>query len=102
MTGIGVLSMSKGAEIGLAMACYVKQVVVTVCISGPCTVLDISVRYKNLVITPGCWFRECVLVHVSGAMHLHYCPGNPCDELNQQSLRPVEKARGWILYLVRE
>uniref|UniRef100_A0A8C9PGK3 Uncharacterized protein n=1 Tax=Spermophilus dauricus TaxID=99837 RepID=A0A8C9PGK3_SPEDA len=72
--GIGVISVSKDAEAGLAMACYLKQVVVTVCISGPNAVLDIP---------------ECIQTHVSGAVRF-------------QSVLPVEKAQGCILFIVGE
>uniref|UniRef100_A0A8C9UN56 Uncharacterized protein n=1 Tax=Spermophilus dauricus TaxID=99837 RepID=A0A8C9UN56_SPEDA len=75
--GIGVISVSKDAEAGLAMACYLKQVVVTVCISGPNAVLDIPV-------CSGPW------------------PIYPRNELNQQSVLPVEKAQGCILFIVGE
>uniref|UniRef100_A0A8C9PI12 Uncharacterized protein n=1 Tax=Spermophilus dauricus TaxID=99837 RepID=A0A8C9PI12_SPEDA len=80
--GIGVISVSKDAEAGLAMACYLKQVVVTVCISGP-----------NAGVHPDPCLWGCALRN-----------GNrdPRNELNQQSVLPVEKAQGCILFIVGE
>ncbi|XP_062063846.1 acyl-coenzyme A amino acid N-acyltransferase 1-like [Lepus europaeus] len=99
--GIGVLSVCKGAEIGLAMACYLKQVVATVCINGPNAITEVPLRYKDLVVAPTGLFPERIQLHISGALRLRHCRGDP-RELNRQSVLPVEKARGWILFIVGE
>nr|XP_010349127.1 acyl-coenzyme A amino acid N-acyltransferase 1-like [Saimiri boliviensis boliviensis]XP_039330968.1 acyl-coenzyme A amino acid N-acyltransferase 1-like [Saimiri boliviensis boliviensis] len=65
--GIGVISECKGAEIGLAMACYLKQVVATVCINGTNASFEIPLRYGDLVVTPIRSAQERMQVHVSGA-----------------------------------
>nr|XP_012322554.1 acyl-coenzyme A amino acid N-acyltransferase 1-like [Aotus nancymaae] len=100
--GIGVISVCKGAEIGLAMACYLKQVVATVCINGTNASFEIPLRYGDLVVTPIRSAQERLQVHVSGAVRIRHCKGDPRDELHQQSVLPVEKARGWILFIVGE
>ncbi|KAM5186452.1 LOW QUALITY PROTEIN: acyl-coenzyme A amino acid N-acyltransferase 2-like [Callospermophilus lateralis] len=100
--GIGVISVSKGAEVGLAMACYLKQVVATVCISGPNAVLDIPLRYRDLLIMPLHFHRERIQTHVSGAVRFRNGNRDPRNELNQQSVLPVEKAQGCILFIVGE
>uniref|UniRef100_A0A8C9IIU6 Uncharacterized protein n=1 Tax=Piliocolobus tephrosceles TaxID=591936 RepID=A0A8C9IIU6_9PRIM len=90
LPGIGVVSVCKGAEIGLAVACYLKQVVATVCINGPNTSFEVPLRYEDLI------------VHVSEAVRFRPCKGDPQDELHQQNVLPVEKARGWILFIIGE
>ncbi|XP_008850129.1 acyl-coenzyme A amino acid N-acyltransferase 2-like [Nannospalax galili] len=100
--GIGVISVSKGAEIGLAMACYLKQVVATVCINGSSVVLDLPLRYKDLVVTPIRLGLERTQVHVSGAARFRYLTDDLWNKLNPQSMLPVEKAQGWILFIVGE
>lgn len=100
--GIGVISVSKGAEIGLAMACFLKQVVAVVCINGPNAIFEFPLKYGNLVITPIPSFLERMQIDVSGAVRLRHYRGDPRDKLNQQSVLPVEKARGQILFIVGE
>lgn len=100
--GIGVISVSKGAEIGLAMACFLKQVVAIVCINGPNAIFEFPLRYRNLVITPIPSFLEHLQIDVSGAVRLRHYRGDPRDKSNQQSVLPVEKAGGQILFIVGE
>ncbi|KAL0605971.1 Acyl-coenzyme A amino acid N-acyltransferase 1 [Plecturocebus cupreus] len=100
--GIGVISVCKGAEIGLAMACYLKQVVATDCIKGTNASFEIPLRYGDMVVTAIHSAQERLQVHVSGAVRIRHCEGHPRDELHQQCVLPVEKARGWIVFIVGE
>ncbi|MBZ3870780.1 Acyl-coenzyme A amino acid N-acyltransferase 2 [Sciurus carolinensis] len=100
--GIGVISASKGAEIELAMACYLKQVVATVCISGSNAILEIPLRYRDLLVTPMHFDWECIQIHVSGTVRLRSGNRDSRNEMNQQSVLPVEKAQGCILFIVGE
>ncbi|XP_052031437.1 acyl-coenzyme A amino acid N-acyltransferase 2-like [Apodemus sylvaticus] len=100
--GIGVISVSKGGEIGLAMACYLKQVVATVCINGPSIVSDIPLKYRDLVMTPIRQTLERARIHVSGALCYRHCTDDLQIKLNPQSILPVEKAQGKILFIVGE
>ncbi|XP_035294864.1 acyl-coenzyme A amino acid N-acyltransferase 2 [Cricetulus griseus] len=100
--GIGVISTSKGAEIGLAMACYLKQVVATVCINGSSAILDFPLRYRDLVVTAIPRARERIQVHASGAVRFRSFIDDPWNKLNLHSILPVEKAQGWILFIVGE
>nr|KAF6331511.1 bile acid-CoA:amino acid N-acyltransferase [Pipistrellus kuhlii] len=100
--GIGVLSVSKGAEIGLAMACFLKQVAAAVLINGPNAVCDFPFRYRGLVMSPIPAFLERMQVHVSGAVRLLHFRGDPREKLNQPSVFPIEKARGQILFVIGE
>uniref|UniRef100_A0A8C8WZZ2 Bile acid-CoA:amino acid N-acyltransferase n=1 Tax=Panthera leo TaxID=9689 RepID=A0A8C8WZZ2_PANLE len=98
--GIGVISVSKGVEIALAMACFLKHVVATICINGPNAIYEFPLRYKDLVITPIPSFMERVQMDVLGAMRLRHYKGDARDELNQKSVLPIEKAQGAILFIV--
>ncbi|XP_036891798.1 bile acid-CoA:amino acid N-acyltransferase [Sturnira hondurensis] len=100
--GVGVISLSKGAEIGLAMACFLKQVVATVCISGANSVFDFPFKYKDLVMSPIRSFMERMDTDVSGAVRLFHYWGDPRDKVNQQSVLPIEKAQGQILFITGE
>lgn len=100
--GIGVISVSKGAEIGLAMACFLRQVVAIVCINGPTAIYEFPLRYRDLVLTPVPSFPERLQIDVSGAVSLRHYRGDPRDQVNQQSVLPIEKAQGQILFIVGE
>lgn len=100
--GIGVISVSKGAEIGLAMACYLKQVVATVCINGSSAISRTPLRYRDLVVTPILLALEHTQVHVSGAVRFRYDTDDSRNKLNPQNILPVEKAQGKILFIVGE
>lgn len=100
-SGIGVISVSKGAEIGLAMACYLKQVAATVCINGPSAVFDVPLRYGDLVVTPMRLASELMQVHPSGAVRFRHC-SVPQNKLNSQKILPVEKAQGKTLFIAGE
>ncbi|XP_028376597.2 bile acid-CoA:amino acid N-acyltransferase isoform X1 [Phyllostomus discolor] len=100
--GIGVMSVSKGAEIGLAMACFLKQVVATVCINGTNAIFDFPLKYRDLVMLPIHSFLERTDTDVSGAVRLCHYRGDPRDKANQQSVLPIEKAQGQILFIIGE
>lgn len=100
--GIGVISTSKGAEIALAMACYLKQVTATVCINGPTTTIDFPLRYRDLVVTPIQHAPERSQVHVSGALSTRHTTDHVQDKLYSQNILPVENAQGKILFIVGE
>lgn len=96
------MSVSKGAEIGLAMACFLKQVVATVCINGPNAIFDFPFKYRDLVMLPVHSFVERMQTDVSGAVRLFHYRGDPQDKVNQQSVLPIEKAQGQILFIIGE
>uniref|UniRef100_A0A8C9PK87 Bile acid-CoA:amino acid N-acyltransferase n=1 Tax=Spermophilus dauricus TaxID=99837 RepID=A0A8C9PK87_SPEDA len=80
------------------------KVVVTVCISGPNAVLDIPLRYRDLLFFffPTEFF---FIVHPDPCLWgcaLRNGNRDPRNELNQQSVLPVEKAQGCILFIVGE
>ncbi|KAK2496443.1 hypothetical protein MC885_013282 [Smutsia gigantea] len=100
--GIGVIGVSKGAEIGLAMACFLKQVVATICINGSNAIFEFPLKYKDMVIRPICSFLERIQIDVLGLVRVLHHTGDPRDEQNQQSLLPIEKAQGSILFIVGE
>lgn len=94
--------MSKGAEIGLAMACFLKQVVATICINGSTAIFHFPLKYKDMVIRPICLFIERIQMDVLGLVRFLHLAGDPQDEQNQQSVLPLEKAQGPILFIVGE
>ncbi|XP_068946661.1 bile acid-CoA:amino acid N-acyltransferase [Petaurus breviceps papuanus] len=98
---IGVVSVSQGAQIGLAMAVFLKQVAATVCISGFFFSVG-CIKYRNESIHSINIFPERARINNLGLVEIHSTLGNPQEEANKHALLPVERAQGHILFIVGE
>ncbi|KAG8512223.1 Acyl-coenzyme A amino acid N-acyltransferase 1 [Galemys pyrenaicus] len=96
--GIGVIGVSKGAEIALSMTCFLSQIVATICINGPTWYSQIPHKYRDQVLPPVPLFPEFFEIDVSGAMKF----SNYLDAQTWLKLLPIEKAQGQILFLASE
>lgn len=101
--GIGVVGVSKGAEIALAMASFLKQVGAAVCINGLTFASEPSpYRYKELVVPASKLNYENAEFNAVGALVYRNVVLNPLNEPNQSCFIPLEKAEGQILFIVGE
>ncbi|KAM3938319.1 acyl-coenzyme A amino acid N-acyltransferase 1-like [Leptodactylus fuscus] len=100
--GVGVVGISKGAEIGQAMACFIPHIVATVCINGTIFVTDQDLRYGDLTIRALPYKIEKALITSSGAIDCSHMYGDPRDPAHQDSVLPIEKSRCPIMFLVGE
>ncbi|XP_036594193.1 bile acid-CoA:amino acid N-acyltransferase-like [Trichosurus vulpecula] len=98
---IGVVSLSQGAQVGLAMAVFLKQVAATVCISGFFFSVG-CIKYRNETIHSINTFPERARINNLGLLEIHSMLGNPQEEANKHALLPVERAQGHILFIVGE
>ncbi|XP_075041738.1 acyl-coenzyme A amino acid N-acyltransferase 1-like [Mixophyes fleayi] len=100
--GVGVVGVSKGADVALAMASYLPQVSATVCINGPIAVTNNTLSYGDLVQRGIPYQRERILITHSGAFNCTRILGDISKPEHQDSIIPLERARGPILFLVGE
>lgn len=102
--GIGVVGVSKGAEISLSMACFLKQVVAAVCINGPNLANEPTPhKYRDLVLPPAAFSPERLQLNNLGIMIFReYMDVGQDKEQQQKSMIPVENAQGQILFIVGE
>ncbi|XP_048342479.1 acyl-coenzyme A amino acid N-acyltransferase 1-like [Sphaerodactylus townsendi] len=100
--GLGVIGVSKGSEIALAMASFLVQIVAAVCINGTTTVNDAPLRFRDIYIPGVCYYPEKFLINSMGALDGHEIIGDPRDEAHQASVIPLEKAHGSVLFVVGE
>lgn len=98
--GIGVVAICKGAEMGLAMACYLPQVAATVCINGTNAVNGNSLIYGDLFLNGIPYNPERILITDYGSLNLTNSMDDPRKPEHQDSILPLEKARGPILFMV--
>ncbi|KAM9330048.1 acyl-coenzyme A amino acid N-acyltransferase 1-like [Gastrophryne carolinensis] len=98
--GVGVIAICKGAEIALAMGSYLPQVAATICINGTNAVNGIILSYGDLSV-PGIPYQmDRLMITSAGALSLARLLEDPRKPEYQDSVFPIEKARGPILFLV--
>ncbi|XP_027554564.1 acyl-coenzyme A amino acid N-acyltransferase 2-like [Neopelma chrysocephalum] len=100
--GLGVVGVSKGAEVALAMASFLPQVVATVWINGTAFLHGNPLVYKDLSIPPIPYHVEHILLTEVGAMDNSAVFADPRDPAYRASAIPVENVRGKVLFVVGE
>ncbi|XP_077139240.1 acyl-coenzyme A amino acid N-acyltransferase 1-like [Ranitomeya variabilis] len=98
--GVGVIGICRGAEIALAMASFLPQVAATVCISGSNAVNGVNIVYGDQIMKPIPLKRERILSTDFWSYGFTNVAGDPRKPEFQDSIIPLEKARGPILFLV--
>uniref|UniRef100_A0A8D0L5U9 Bile acid-CoA:amino acid N-acyltransferase n=1 Tax=Sphenodon punctatus TaxID=8508 RepID=A0A8D0L5U9_SPHPU len=101
-TGVGIVSVCKGAEIALAMATFLPQITATVCINGTNAMNGTGLRYRDLHIEPIPYQFEHLRLTDIGLFELFHAVADTQTEGHQDSILPVEKAKGKILFIVGE
>ncbi|XP_075123800.1 acyl-coenzyme A amino acid N-acyltransferase 1-like [Leptodactylus fuscus] len=91
--GVRVIGLSKGAEIALAMACFIPRIVATVCINGTICVTGQDLRYGDLTIR--------AIPHQEVRFVINILT-DPKYLANLDSILPIERAKSPILFLVGE
>ncbi|XP_003224159.2 bile acid-CoA:amino acid N-acyltransferase [Anolis carolinensis] len=100
--GLGVIGLSKGAEIALAMATFLPQIVAAVCINGATYMNGAPLCFRDVHIPAIPYSSErIVITEMEGMATLHVW-GDPHDKGHQASAIPVEKALGPVLFVVGE
>ncbi|KFQ87526.1 Acyl-coenzyme A amino acid N-acyltransferase 1, partial [Phoenicopterus ruber ruber] len=87
--GLGVVGVSKGAEVALAMATFLPQVVATVWINGTAFLHGNPLVYKDLRIPPIPYYTERVIFTEVGAMDNSSIFADPRDPAHSASAVPV-------------
>ncbi|KAM6459430.1 bile acid-CoA:amino acid N-acyltransferase isoform 1-T1 [Liasis olivaceus] len=100
--GLGVIGLSKGAEVALAMGTFLKEIVAAVCINGPTSMNDEPLHFRDINIPAVPYSSEKVIINEMGLMSSFSVMGDPLDAVHQASAIPVEKAQGHILFVVGE
>ncbi|XP_076220148.1 acyl-coenzyme A amino acid N-acyltransferase 2-like isoform X1 [Aptenodytes patagonicus] len=100
--GLGVVGVSKGAEVALAMAAFLPQVVATVWINGTAFLHGNPLVYKDLRIPPIPYYTERVIFTEVGALDNSAIFADPRDPAYSASAIPAEKVRGKVLFVVGE
>ncbi|XP_065695043.1 acyl-coenzyme A amino acid N-acyltransferase 2-like isoform X2 [Patagioenas fasciata] len=100
--GLGVIGVSKGAEVALAMATFLPQVVATVWINGTAFLHGNPLLYRDLRIPSIPYFVERIVFVEMGALDNSAIFGDPQDPMYSSSAIPTEKISGKVLFVVGE
>ncbi|KAG8561024.1 hypothetical protein GDO81_015218 [Engystomops pustulosus] len=98
--GIGLLGHSKGGDLVLSMASFLKGIAATAVVNGSVANVAATLRYKDITLPP---------IGIDAKKLKHPQPGvgdisdvllNPLEEANRKSLIPVGRADCKLLFIV--
>ncbi|XP_006240382.1 acyl-coenzyme A thioesterase 2, mitochondrial isoform X1 [Rattus norvegicus] len=96
--GIGLLGISKGGELGLAMASFLKGITAAVVINGSVAAVGNTVCYKDETIPPVSLLRDKVKMTKDGLLDVVEALQSPL--VDKKSFIPVERSDTTFLFLV--
>ncbi|NWS53592.1 ACOT2 thioesterase, partial [Chunga burmeisteri] len=98
--GVGLLGYSKGADLCLAMAAFLKNITAVVSLNGPVANIVIPLCYKDKTIPPLPIDEQQVKVIDSNILDCSDIALDPFQAPGNQSLIPLEKAEAQLLFIV--
>uniref|UniRef100_A0A3Q1FC78 Acyl-CoA thioester hydrolase/bile acid-CoA amino acid N-acetyltransferase domain-containing protein n=1 Tax=Acanthochromis polyacanthus TaxID=80966 RepID=A0A3Q1FC78_9TELE len=101
VTGIGVISRSKGGDIALSIAAFVSGFEAVVCIGCNANVFFPLYYNKRLLLQPILSCYKKLISSVSGTVNDKYILDNHLEE-NNDALIPTELAKGQFLFVASE
>ncbi|XP_037359581.1 acyl-coenzyme A thioesterase 1-like [Talpa occidentalis] len=98
--GVGLLGISKGGELCLSMASFLKGITACVIINGSVINVAGALHYKGEILTPAPVNRNRIKMTKDGFSDILDIFNKPLEEADQKSLIPVERAESAFLFLV--
>nr|XP_005284635.1 acyl-coenzyme A thioesterase 1 isoform X1 [Chrysemys picta bellii] len=98
--GIGLLGISKGGDLCISMASFLKGITATVTINGSVANVGAVLRYKDITIPPLGINWKRIKIDKSGIADIVDVLNNPLEGPDRQSFIPLEKAEGHFLFIV--
>lgn len=100
--GIGIVSISRGEEIGLSMAIHLKQVTATVLINGPNFIIDVPHVYHDQISQTLGFSPQYSAISNLVFIKLQNIFEENKNNANKAAFLPIEKAQGHFLSIVGE
>ncbi|NWS98271.1 ACOT5 thioesterase, partial [Mionectes macconnelli] len=98
--GIGLLGFSKGGELSLAMAAFLKNITAVASLNGPVATTRIPLCYKDKTIPILTEYEQHMKVADSNILDTCDVLIDPFQAPGNQSLIPIEKAEAQLLFIV--
>ncbi|KAH0620664.1 hypothetical protein JD844_021335 [Phrynosoma platyrhinos] len=98
--GIGLLGHSKGGDLCISMASFLKGITATVTVNGSIANVGATLHYKDITIPPLGFDLKRIKMDKNGLADIVDVLDNPLEGQGRQSLIPLEKAEGHFLFIV--
>ncbi|XP_009998053.1 PREDICTED: putative acyl-coenzyme A thioesterase 6 [Chaetura pelagica] len=98
--GIGLLGYSKGADLSLAMAAFLKNISAVASLNGPVAITAVPLCYKDKTIPPLPFDERRIKVTDSHILDSSEGSIDPFQAPGNQSLIPLEKVEAQLLFIV--
>ncbi|KAL2789728.1 acyl-coenzyme A thioesterase 1, partial [Daubentonia madagascariensis] len=98
--GVGLLGLSKGGELCLSMASFLKGITAAVIINGSVANVGGALHYKDETLPPVGFSRNRIKVTKDGFADIVDVLNSPLEGPDQKSFIPVERAECTFLFLV--
>ncbi|MEE6524172.1 hypothetical protein FKM82_023475 [Ascaphus truei] len=100
--GIGLLGHSKGGDLVLSMASFLKGITATAVINGSVSNVAVTLHYKDITLLPISFDLKKITFTESGVADITNILNNPMEESNRGSLIPLGRADCKFLFIVGE
>ncbi|XP_006033614.1 acyl-coenzyme A thioesterase 1, partial [Alligator sinensis] len=97
--GIGLLGMSKGGDLCMSMASFLKGIAAVVTINACLGNTASWLHYKDISIPPVGFNFKRMKIYKSRVADVKNVLNNPLNEPDRQSLIPLEKAKSHFLFI---
>ncbi|NXG65468.1 ACOT5 thioesterase, partial [Hemiprocne comata] len=98
--GLGLLGYSKGADLSLAMAAFLKNITAVAALNGPVAITAVPLCYKDKTIPPLPFDEQHIKITDSHILDSSEGSIDPFQAPGNQSLIPLEKAEAQLLFIV--
>ncbi|XP_042301541.1 acyl-coenzyme A thioesterase 1-like isoform X1 [Sceloporus undulatus] len=98
--GIGLLGHSKGGDLCISMASFLKGITATVTVNGSIANVGATLHYKDITIPPLGFNPKRAKMDKNGLVDIIDVLDNPLEGQGRQSLIPLEKAEGHFMFIV--
>ncbi|XP_049626384.1 acyl-coenzyme A thioesterase 1-like isoform X17 [Suncus etruscus] len=98
--GVGLLGISKGGDLCLSMASFLKNITATVIINGPLVNVGGTLHYKGMTLPPAPVNHNRLKITKDGFVDVVDALNCPLKEEDQKSIIPVERTESALLFLV--
>ncbi|XP_029808523.1 acyl-coenzyme A thioesterase 1-like isoform X3 [Suricata suricatta] len=98
--GVGLLGSSKGGDLCLSMASFLKGITAAVIINGSVANVGGTLRYKDETLPPVGFDQSRVKLTRDGLVDILDVLNSPLEGPDQKSFIPVERAENAFLFLV--
>ncbi|XP_025725485.1 acyl-coenzyme A thioesterase 1-like isoform X1 [Callorhinus ursinus] len=98
--GVGLLGSSKGGELCLSMASFLKGITASVIINGSVAIVGGALHYKDEMLPPLGIDPSRIRLTKDGLRDILHVLNSPLEGADQKSFIPVERAESAFLFLV--